>query len=214
MLLTEVFAYLGIFFAYVWFALPMAGPVRWYHAAFVLFAVGFPVGMNLLHGDRPRDSGLRVDNLAAAAREVGAAALVMGLGVAAVGLAVGGFHRGAGHADKYALYLLWGPFQQYVLQAFVVRRFRQAGLGGWTAVSLAAILFGLCHAPNWVLMVLTTAAGVVWGRLFLRRPNLIPIGLSHGLLAILLYHAWPEDWTQHLTIGGEYLRRMGAGGAG
>ncbi len=211
LLIAEVLLWVGVFIAYALYALPTRDVIHWYNIAFVAFAVGFPIGMNLLHGDRPRDSGMRVDNLLAAARETGVFTLAAGVAIVVVGLIFGGpfwsdwsKYSWPRFGDKVLTYLAWGPFQQYVLQAFAIRRFRQAGIPDAAAVLGGAALFALAHCPNWPLVGLTFGAGVIWGRLFLRNPNLWVVGLSHGILAVLLAHAWPREWLNYMTIGGLY----------
>jgi len=202
--------YVAVLWAYVWFALPPDGAPGWVPVVFVVFAVGFPICMNLLHGDRLADSGIRVDNLASSAGRVAAVTVVMGAVLAGVGLAAGGFHwvSWGRFGDKCAMYLAWGPIQQYLLQAFAVRRLRQAKLPTWVACAGGAALFGLIHSPNWPLVSMTTVAGIVWARLFLRNPNIITLGLAHGSLAVLAYHALAVSWLANLTVGGAYLVRM------
>ena len=214
LLVCEVFGYVAVLWAYVWFALPPSPAAGWHHAAFFIFAGTFPVCMNLLHGDRPADSGIRLDNLVASAKETGVGIGAMGVVLAAAGLAAGGFHwvNWGRFGDKCVVYAAWGPVQQYLLQAFAVRRFRQAKVPAWIACLSGAVLFGLLHSPNWPLVALATAAGVVWAGLFLRHPNIITLGVGHGVLAVLAYHALPVSWLENLTIGGLYLQRMAAGG--
>ena len=208
LLLVEVFGYVAVAIAFIWLALPARGAVRWYHVAFFIFAGCFPICMNLLHGDRPRDSGLCVDNLRGSIGEVALATAAMGCLVAGVGLAAGGFHwvSWKRFGDMMLGYPAWGIAQQYVIQAFILRRLRQAGLVGPLAVVATAVLFGLAHAPNWALAGSVAGAAVVWCTLFLRRANLITLGVSHGVLAVLLYHAWPEEWLHRLTIGWTFVK--------
>ena len=97
--------------------------------------------------------------------------------------------------------------QQFLLQSSVLRRVRQGGLPAPAAVLASAALFALVHAPNWTLVGLTGAAGVVWCALFLRRANILTLGISHGLLALLVYHAWPKAWHLGLAIGPKFLDR-------
>ncbi|MBS3734554.1 MAG: CPBP family intramembrane metalloprotease [Phycisphaerae bacterium] len=206
---AEVVAYVAVFIAYVWIALPDAGRLGAWNAAFGVFAIGVPVALNLLHGDRPRDSGIRLDTLACATRGVALATAVMGGGVVATGLVVGGLHWDgwARFGERIGLYLAWGLVQQYLLQAFALRRLRQAGLPVAPAAVLAAGLFAAVHAPNWPLVALTAGAGCVWCVLFIRTPNLLPLGVAHAALAVAVYYAWPMDWHMGLAIGPEYLQR-------
>ena len=175
MLAAEVLVYLGILSAYVQCAVTARMAFHWFLVPVFGFAGGFPIAANLIHGDCPADSGLRLDNLKASSLAVGLATAIMAAGVVIVGLALGSFHWESWRAlgDKVALYMVWGIIQQYLLQAFVLRRLMQAGLASWPAAVLAAACFGLLHAPNWPLVGLTTGAGIIWCRLFLRQPNLV-----------------------------------------
>jgi membrane protease YdiL (CAAX protease family) len=112
-------------------------------------------------------------------------------------------------ASAWGEYAAWALAQQYLLQAFVLRRFRQAGLPQTRACAMAAGLFSLLHAPNWLLVGLTAGMGTLWCRLFLRRPNILTLGLSHVTLSLLVYYAWPVSWLGNLTIGPMYLRWAG-----
>jgi len=208
-LVAEVAVYLAALAAYVWFAMPAGRAVYWYHVVLLGAAVAFPVAANLLHGDRPRDSGLRLGNLAASAKLVVPATLVMAAGVTVTGLVVGGFHWISWRrlAELAGGYLSWGLAQQYLLQSFALRRLMQAGLPAVPAAVLAAGAFAMVHAPNWILVGLTGGAGLVWCAIFLRRPNILTLALAHGALAVLLFHAWPTRWLQNLTIGPFYIMR-------
>ncbi|MCK4602922.1 MAG: hypothetical protein KAU28_10680, partial [Phycisphaerae bacterium] len=131
LLIGEVVGYAAAIVAYVWFALPSAGgQVQWFHVTFFALVAAFPICANLLHGDRPADSGLRLDNLRASVRQVAPVTLVFAMAVAAVGLAAGGFHWSSWKrlGELAGLYLLWGLAQQYLLQAFALRRLCQAAL--------------------------------------------------------------------------------------
>jgi len=210
LLVAEVLGYLGLVLTYVWVALPARDVVTWRHVAFFAFAVGLPLGANRLHGDRFRDGGVRLDNFAASARPVGVATAIMLGGIVATGLVAGGFHWVSvkRFAEISTGYVTWGIAQQYLLQSFALRRLLQAGMASWPAAVTAAAIFGAMHAPNWALVAVTTGAGIVWCRLFLRWPNILTLGLAHGLLAVVLFHAWPEAWMQNFTIGPVYVNRI------
>ncbi len=210
-LVVEVLAYVAGFTAWAILLMPTRGGLNhWTDLLFPLAAVGAPIALNLLHGDRPRDSGIRRDNLAPATIETIPASLAMAAGLVATGLWSGGFHwLGWAHLGRMAgQYLAWGPIQQYFLQAFGLRRLGQAGLPAWLAVPVTAGVFALVHAPNWMLVGLSAGAGVVWCVLFLRHPNLLVLGLSHAALATLTYFALPVDWTEKMAIGRVYIERL------
>jgi len=196
--------------ACIWWGPSQVGGFHWWHTVLWVAAIALPAGANLLHGDRPADSGLRTDNLVPAAGQALAATLALGLIISAVGLIAGGFSdvRWGKSARLAVTYVAGGLIQQYILQAFALCRLRQAGLGKLPAVALAAGLFAVIHTPNWVLLGLTTGAAVVWCILFLRHRNILVLAISHGLLAWLVYHAWPKAWHLGLAIGPNYLSRL------
>ncbi len=210
MLLAEVVGFLAVGIGFLNWRSPTDHGVHWYDIVFGLFFLGFPIAMNLLHGDRPVDSGIRKDTLRRSATETAIATALMAGGLFGVGAMAGGIHwlPADDLAEMAGLYVIWGLVQQYLLQAFCLRRLQQAGLGDTVACFAAAVLFGLFHAPNWPLVALTSGAGVVWCRLFLRHPNLLPLGLAHALLAVLTYQLLPVEWTQKLAIGAMYVHRV------
>ncbi|MFP3938212.1 MAG: type II CAAX prenyl endopeptidase Rce1 family protein [Phycisphaerae bacterium] len=214
LLFAEVALFLGVIAAYMHFALPTGGQVRFVHVATFIFAGVFPIAMNLLHGDRPRDSGIRLDNLLKSFKEVGAATAGMAAGVIVTAAILGSFHwdEPLDVAEHFGGYLGWALVQQYWIHAFVVRRLRQAGVGRRMVVVLSAVLFGLMHAPNWPLALLTGGAALAWIELFLHTPNIFPMVVSHAFLAVLVRYSLPYSWMHRLTVGGIYLRELANGG--
>ena len=210
MLLGEVLVFVGAVAGAIWLQPAPGRAVRWYTIVLWVLAAVLAVGANILHGDRPRDSGLRVDNLAASAREAAGATAVLAACIAAAAVAGGGWHfeRWPRFAGRSGEILAAACAQQYVLQAFMVRRLGQAGLGRVWVVALASALFAALHAPNVVLMAVTGAAGAIWCCLFLRQANLAVLGLSHGVLSLWLYYAWPKAWHLGLAVGPRALERM------
>lgn len=208
LLVAEVVLYVAAFSAHLWFALPVKGsPTQPWHVGAASLLLIVPIALNLLHGDRPAESGLRLDNLRPSIRLVLPATLAMGAGVVGLGWAMYSFgNRGWGRlAELSGVYLLWGFAQQYLLQAFALRRLRQAQVPPAMACVLAAGLFGLVHAPNWALVAATTGAGIVWCGIFLRVPNLFTLGLAHAVLAVMVYHAW-FGFIHALSIGRQFVR--------
>jgi len=209
-LILEVVAYVAAMTWYLCVGLRVKAGVRPMDVFFYAFAAAVPIGLNILHGDWLADSGIRLDNIAPAARDAAVATVIMGALVVAVGAVWDGFHwKGWLHLlERTGRYLGWGPLQQYLLQSFGLRRLRQAGLPAWVAVVSAAGLFGIMHAPNWTLVAISTGAGFVWCAMFLRRPNILTLGIAHGVLAVLLRYAWSDAWTGRLAVGGVYLRYL------
>ena len=209
LLLAEVIAYVAALTTYVYLSLP-SGEDRTVQFVVVPLLVAFPFAMNLLHSESRRQSGLRLDNLRASAREVAVVLLAAVTIVGVVGLVAGTWQDADWErfSKKVVVYVAWGPFQQYILCAFIFNRLRQALVTDNAAAVCAAALFGLVHSPNWTLVGVTVVFGFISCHLFRRHRNILTLGLAHGVLAIVIYYAWPPEWHHGMTIGGIYLHRM------
>jgi hypothetical protein len=98
-------------------------------------------------------------------------------------------------------YLVWGLFQQYLLNGYFVNRLGEA-LPDERHVPLAAsILFAAAHLPNWFLVAVTFAGGYVCANSYLRRRNLYVLGFAHGAVGFLLYLVVPDSISHHLAVG-------------
>jgi hypothetical protein len=210
LLVTEVVLFCGVMSLYL-FSMVVSDPIGWQDIVMWVLAFLWPIGLNLLHGDLPTDSGVRLDNIVEASLRAGLVTVLMAAGLVVTGLLAGSLHwPGTGDIlERIAPYLGWGLIQQYWLQAFALRRFRQAGLPVVWAVITASAVFALLHAPNWALVALTFGSGLVWCGVFLKVPNLLALGVSHAVLAVLTYYCLPETWHHRLTVGGIYLRQVG-----
>jgi hypothetical protein len=87
----------------------------------------------------------------------------------------------------FAAYPVWGLCQQFFVQSLIAGNLERLGVSRVAIIPIAAILFGLAHAPDLPLMALCAGAGLVWTSIFLRFPNLIPISLTHAWLGSLVY---------------------------
>jgi len=83
-----------------------------------------------------------------------------------------------------ALYPLWGFIQQSCMFGVVYPRCRLLA-GEWGAIVLTAVLFGLAHAPNPLLMF--GGAGIVffYGLVWRKAPSLPAIAVSHGWIGAI-----------------------------
>ena len=88
LLLAEVFFYVAALTTYVYLAVP-SGEDRTVQFLVVPLLVAFPFAMNLLHSESRKQSGLRLDNLRASAREVAVVLLAAATIVGVVGLIAG-----------------------------------------------------------------------------------------------------------------------------
>ena len=196
----QAFAFALLVLIYMWFVAPATGPAG---RAFCLMVLAIlPVGSNLLHRDRASDIGFRLDNLGRSTLEVGGASVAGALLLAAVRLLAARDAPAPNLPSVSAIvtYPFWGLLQQYALQGFVRRRLR-AAWGPRASAAAAAILFGILHAPNPVLVPTTTLAGYLWCRLHEQRPNLFTLALSHAALALLVLELFPGTWHHSLRVG-------------
>jgi len=130
------------------------------------------------------------------------AALLVILGA---GMAVGTLHdRGASLRDL-AVLVPWGTAQQWVLQTVVLREARGPTSPN-KGIVVAAALFAVVHAPNPLLMIVTFAGALGWCAIFVRHPNILPLGVSHAIATLALLYAFDDNLTGHLRIGYAYLR--------
>jgi len=86
-----------------------------------------------------------------------------------------------------AAWLLFALLQQSILMGFVFHRLRR--LSGSPSVSVAgtAALFALSHWPNLPLFAITLCGGLVFGCLFLRCRNVIPLACLHGAATLFIF---------------------------
>jgi hypothetical protein len=107
--------------------------------------------------------------------------------------------------EHLAGYALWALMQQFILQLYVLLRLMRLGMRRTPAVALAAILFGIAHIPNPLLVPLT----LVWGGLsclfFLRYLNLYALALAHGILGMCLAVTVPNRIHHHMRVGLGYV---------
>jgi len=137
---------------------------------------------------------------AAALFTVAAVLVILG-----VGMALGTLHdRGASFRDL-AVLVPWGTAQQWVLQTVVLREARGPTSPN-KGIVVAAALFAVVHAPNPLLMIVTFAGALGSCAIFVRHPNILPLGVSHAIATLALLYAFNDNLTGHLRIGYAYLR--------
>ena len=182
------------------------------------FALAFPVAtvlvfMFLSHRARresAREVGWRLDNFWPAARLLAPPLLVVTVLLVALGWYTQSldFTRWKGGTSIFgvaALSLLWGPLQQYALQGFINRRAQAVWGRGWASVLVVAAVFAALHLPNPWLVVATFAGGLLWAYVYQRAPNLIALGLSHGLMTWVLVSSVPPAALHNLRVGFKYF---------
>ncbi|HEU4594330.1 MAG TPA: CPBP family intramembrane glutamic endopeptidase [Pyrinomonadaceae bacterium] len=173
--------------------------------AFVLMFVS-----HYLRGESAREVGWRLDNFLEAAR-----LLLMLLAVPALLLLAFGWLNSTLNPVRWsggqsilgmpALGVLWGLLQQYALQGFINRRAQILWGRGWVSVFVVALVFGGLHLPNPVLTLATFAGGLVWAYAYQRAPNLLALGLSHGLMTWVLISSLPPASLYNLRVGFKFF---------
>ncbi|HLG42841.1 MAG TPA: CPBP family glutamic-type intramembrane protease [Planctomycetota bacterium] len=135
-----------------------------------------------------REWGIRADTFKPAAIACAAAGLPALAAMTVYGFVAGNLPPPWSFWVILAIYPAWGLVQQFLLNAILASNLRTL-LPAWATVPMAAVLFGLAHAPDWALVGLTGAAGLMWVPIYLWRPNLWMLGLAHGILGAVAYYA-------------------------
>ncbi len=105
--------------------------------------------------------------------------------------------------------ITWGTMQQYGLLAIFFRRFRDLLPGRRAPLLAAAGTFALLHLPNPFLMLVTFSAGALACWIYSRSPNLIVLGVMHGVISFLISATLPVSLTMGMRVGPRYCRFMG-----
>ncbi len=186
--------------AYIW-RWRVAHPWSWTCVLAVIFLSHY------LRGERPSSLGCRTTGFIDCSRRYGLTVALL-LIVALLSAVEWGTLRSIslGHAALgLALYLPWGFFQQYLLNGYMLNRL-EAALSPAKSAGLASALFSLAHLPNWFLMVVTLALGLVANLVYRRYKNLYFLGIAHALLGFAIFVAAPDAWIHHLRIGPGWFR--------
>lgn len=104
-----------------------------------------------------------------------------------------------------AEYSLWALMQQFILQVYVLLRLIRLGLRQGPAIAVAAVLFGVAHIPNPVLVPAALVWAVISCWLYLRYRNLYPIAVAHALLGMCIALCVPNAINHHMRVGEGYL---------
>lgn len=86
------------------------------------------------------------------------------------------------------LYPIWGIVQQFIVMNFVLNDLQKFKLNKFLIILVSALAFGLIHLPDVKLFAATFVAGLVFSAIYIKHQNLWPLGITHGLLASMLYY--------------------------
>lgn len=102
-------------------------------------------------------------------------------------------------------YVGWAWLQQWLMLVVLMPRFELTlPRPGW-AVLAAAIVFGLLHTPNGVLMQLCFVAELWWAGCFLRSRSVSPLSLAHAICALLVESGLPGGWLRSLEVSARFF---------
>lgn len=153
----------------------------------LLFSLLAYVFLESKYGDRGfKYFGVRTDNLLEATKWN----LII-LGPFLLGLSVYALIHGIHHPKHFIyaclLYPIWGLIQQFIFQGIFLNACKKVGLGYFSIV-LAAFAYTIIHYPSVFMLKFTAMGGVMFSTLFYFRPNIIPIGIFHGVFGAFLYY--------------------------
>ncbi|MEO0797094.1 MAG: CPBP family glutamic-type intramembrane protease [Verrucomicrobiota bacterium] len=130
--------------------------------------------------------GVRTDNLKDATR-----LSCMVLGPILLGLTIYALINGVHHPLHFfyalMLYPIWGLIQQFVFQGIFLNACKKVGLG-YFSILLAAFAYTIVHYPSMFMIKFTALGGLLFAGLFYFRPNIIPLGIFHGIFGAFLYY--------------------------
>jgi Type II CAAX prenyl endopeptidase Rce1-like len=104
-------------------------------------------------------------------------------------------------------YAIWALVQEFILQSIFFIRLESV-FNGRRAVFWAASLYAVAHIPNLALTVLSFLGGLLFCEFFRRWRNLLPLGIIHAALGLIIAASLPDKWLHHMRVGIGYLSRQ------
>lgn len=210
----EVLSVVSSVLLVTWGIVPLLPGKRWVMALPLLLAMTLIIISHRLHEESPAEIGLTFRNFG---RAFGLTLLPWTIAtVFFIWIGRNGIvqHRLDKLPAELILVPLSGIAQQYFLQGFIYRRIRFMLTGrmvghatnlNWTALILTASIFGLVHAPNLTLVMLTFTGGIIWSWIYERAQNIYAIGISHGLISLIIVYTMPPSILESLGVGYKYF---------
>jgi len=203
--LFEIAAMSALLISYIW---GWEGAFERDFTVCVILYFGIGLASHLRAGERPADLGIRIDTLGPAARDALVATIAIGLLLAGAGALLGSLNFPPLALWPRALRdgIVWGFMQQYGLLCVYYRRFCELLPRHRSAPLLAASgVFALLHLPNPFLTLATFGAGALSCWLYRRTPNLLVLGVMHGVVSFLIVHSLPDTITMGMRVGPGFL---------
>ena len=90
--------------------------------------------------------------------------------------------------NAFPQYFVWAMAQQFFLGFILSEKIFFTNTSDYFYSALAsALIFATLHLPSFTMFVLTFIAGLFWSYSWLKYRRLLPLALSHTLLALVLY---------------------------
>jgi membrane protease YdiL (CAAX protease family) len=194
----------------VWAVLALTGGSRVMMAVPITLAVGFIICSHRLHHESARDLGWRTDNFLQAMRLLALPMLIAAGVMVSIGWYLGSL-RFALPVNGWAILWLpvlgvaWGLLQQALLQGFIHRRAQMVWGQKPLSILVVAVIFALIHLPNPWLALATFVGGIIWSWVYQRAPNLLALGISHGLMTWVVITTVPQIALHGLRVGFKYF---------
>ena len=202
--LTEIVAVSVLLTSYIWV---WEGTFEGAFTLCIIIYAAIGLAAHLRTGEGPFDIGIRLDNLGSAARDALLATTVIGLLLVGSGLFLGSLdfpplRLWPGNLQHG---IAWGTVQQYGLLCIYYRRFREILPTERLAPQWATgAVFALLHLPNPFLILATFGAGVLSCWLYRRSPNLLVLGIMHGVVSFLIAGCLSNGIIMGMRIGPGY----------
>lgn len=208
----EVVSVLSSILLTTWGIVPLLPRHRWVMAIPLILISLLVINSHLLYGESLAEIGLTLANFGLALRLLALPTMITLTGLLLLASQTGTINRFEKLLAGLLLFPLSGIVQQYLFQGFIYRRIRialtpETALNGEVpdrrrlAVFLTAASFALIHAPNVTLTILTFIGGLIWSAIYERAPNIYALGISHGLMSLLVVSTIPDGWLHSLSVG-------------
>lgn len=198
--LAEIVAMSGLLLSYIW---GWGSTFKGDFTLCLILYLGVGLAAHVRAGESPADLGLRLDNLGSASRDALLATIPIGLILLGTGALLGSldFPPLARWPSTLRDGIAWGAIQQYGLLCVFYRRFGELLPGRRGPILAASAVFGLLHLPNPFLTVATFSAGALSCWLYRRTPNLIVLGIMHGIVSFMIVETLPTVITMGMRVG-------------
>jgi membrane protease YdiL (CAAX protease family) len=196
----------------VWAVIPLQPDRRWLIYIPGALALALIVNSQRIRGESLRDLGFTGRHFARTLKLLLWPTLLAAAVFVSIGYSTGSIHRNTNFWATVFFLPIWGMFQQYILQGFIYRRVRFLLVDETApverrksrtnlAIIVSSAIFAFVHLPNPILTILTLIGGMVWSWIYERAPNLFALGLSHGLMSLMLMTTMPPWLLESMSVG-------------